>query len=127
MAGFKLLPTIFLALIIHLTSAAVPRGLHKARVLDEPKSLDQSYDYIIIGGGTAGLTIADRLTEDEQTTVLVVEYGVLSEMSPETYPIIVIVLTTAAYQATPRISRLFEAASTASMPTSSTRRDRFRR
>lgn len=127
MAGFKLVPTIFLALIVHHTSAAVPRGIHKARVLDEPKSLDESYDYIIIGGGTAGLTIADRLTEDEHTTVLVVEYGVLSELSPETYPILVIVLTTAAYQATLRISRQSVAASTASMPTSSSRRARFRR
>lgn len=97
MAGFNLLPIIFLALIAHLTTAAVPRGIHKARVLDEPKSLDQSYDYIVIGGGTAGLTIADRLTEDEHTTVLVVEYGVLSEFSPKTHPDVVVNLTTAVY------------------------------
>ena len=33
------------------------------------------YDFVVIGGGTSGLTVADRLTEDPATTVLVVEYG----------------------------------------------------
>lgn len=68
-----------LALAASLANAAVPRGLHKARVLKEPAELEESYDYVIVGGGTAGLTVADRLTEDEDTTVLVVEYGVLSK------------------------------------------------
>ena len=68
-----------LALAATLTRAAAPRGIHKARVLKEPAELEESYDYVIVGGGTAGLTVADRLTEDEDTTVLVVEYGILSE------------------------------------------------
>jgi choline dehydrogenase-like flavoprotein len=34
-----------------------------------------SFDYIIIGGGTAGLTVADRLTEDGASKVLVIEAG----------------------------------------------------
>lgn len=33
------------------------------------------FDYIIVGGGTAGLTVADRLTEDGNVRVLVVEAG----------------------------------------------------
>lgn len=37
-------------------------------------SVDE-FDYIIVGGGTAGLTVADRLTEDENVKVLVVEAG----------------------------------------------------
>ncbi|KAM7190438.1 GMC oxidoreductase [Naviculisporaceae sp. PSN 640] len=38
--------------------------------------LRESYDFIIAGGGTTGLTVADRLTEAFPTkTVLVIEYG----------------------------------------------------
>lgn len=34
-----------------------------------------NYDYLIIGGGTAGLCIAARLTENEDVTVGVLEAG----------------------------------------------------
>lgn len=40
------------------------------------------YDFIVIGGGTSGLTVADRLTEDSITSVLVVEYGPLDNYEP---------------------------------------------
>ncbi len=33
------------------------------------------YDYVIVGGGTAGLTLAARLSEDLMTSVAVVEAG----------------------------------------------------
>lgn len=33
------------------------------------------YDYIVCGGGTAGLTVANKLTEQSDVTVLVVEAG----------------------------------------------------
>ncbi|KAJ6451743.1 GMC oxidoreductase [Mycena sanguinolenta] len=37
--------------------------------------LSQSYDYLIVGGGLAGLTLANRLTEDSDKQVLVLEAG----------------------------------------------------
>jgi choline dehydrogenase-like flavoprotein len=38
-------------------------------------SSDGPYDYVIIGGGTAGLVLANRLSEDPNTSVAVVEAG----------------------------------------------------
>jgi choline dehydrogenase-like flavoprotein len=35
----------------------------------------KAFDYVIIGGGTAGLTLAARLTEDSHIEVAVLEAG----------------------------------------------------
>ncbi|KAI3322357.1 putative glucose-methanol-choline oxidoreductase [Xylariaceae sp. AK1471] len=40
-----------------------------------------TYDYIIVGGGTAGLTVAARLVEQHAGTVAVVEAGTFYELS----------------------------------------------
>lgn len=36
---------------------------------------DTEYDYIIVGGGTSGLTVANRLSENSSISVLVIERG----------------------------------------------------
>ena len=43
--------------------------------------LSSTYDYVVIGGGTAGLTVARRLAADTSTTVAVVEAGDFYEFS----------------------------------------------
>src|SRR4051794_38834072 len=52
-------------------------------LLESYKDVKGAYDYVIVGGGTAGLTVADRLSESGKHSVLVVEYGYLGKSQPQ--------------------------------------------
>jgi ribulose 1,5-bisphosphate synthetase/thiazole synthase len=49
---------------------------------DEKRQL-ATYDYVIVGGGTAGLTMASRLSENSAITVAVIEAGTLYQVCQE--------------------------------------------
>ncbi|KAF2234218.1 GMC oxidoreductase [Viridothelium virens] len=53
-------------------SASHPSG---SALCSATELISQQYDYVIIGGGTAGLVVAARLTEDPNIKVAVIEAG----------------------------------------------------
>ncbi|KAK4209291.1 GMC oxidoreductase [Rhypophila decipiens] len=76
MKSFRTL--ILAALILGLEASPVATGSARPwrQVKRQTSQLRDSYDFVIAGGGTTGLTIADRLTEAfPEKTVLVIEYG----------------------------------------------------
>ncbi|KAK3291715.1 uncharacterized protein B0H64DRAFT_477917, partial [Chaetomium fimeti] len=41
----------------------------------QPSDGDDAYDFIVVGGGISGLVVANRLTQDRRTSVLIIERG----------------------------------------------------
>ena len=71
--SFKLAVTDMLILQTLLASVAICSPIQLAKravIVDDISTLSSQYDYVIIGGGTSGLTVADRLTENPQSTYL---------------------------------------------------------
>ena len=61
----KMYSTNFLAIVaVASIASALPNSVFQAQHFTNSEDIASTYDYVIIGGGTAGLTVADRLTED---------------------------------------------------------------
>ncbi|KAH6629698.1 GMC oxidoreductase-like protein [Boeremia exigua] len=60
------------------TANGAPTRWRSAMVRRTVADLAGEYDYIVVGAGTAGTTLGDRLSEDGNKTVLMIEYGSLA-------------------------------------------------
>ena len=55
---------LFLLAALSQLGAAWPTQSPYANIKTRASDIKDEYDYIVIGGGTTGLTVGDRLTED---------------------------------------------------------------
>jgi len=70
----------FLSVASTLSVRAAPTNstLHKRAngVTSNPSdAASQTFDYVVVGGGLTGITVAARLAENPSTTVLIIEAG----------------------------------------------------
>ncbi|WVQ73809.1 hypothetical protein IAR50_003390 [Cryptococcus sp. DSM 104548] len=66
---FRLLPLL-------AALAVLPPALAVSGITTDPSSVSgQSFDYVIVGGGLGGLVVANRLSENPDISVLVIEAG----------------------------------------------------
>jgi len=56
--------TACLALVCRALGSAIPSLPVGAVLLERVSQLRPVYDYVVVGGGTSGLVVANRLTED---------------------------------------------------------------
>lgn len=50
--------------IVMSASTALAHPLFNGRVVSGADGLLETYDYVVVGGGASGLTVANRLSED---------------------------------------------------------------
>lgn len=62
---------------------------HASGITVDPASASgKTFDYIIVGGGTAGTTVAARLAENPAMTILVIEAGGDNRTNPDVFNVL---------------------------------------
>ena len=65
--AFRLLTTLPLLQLLAFVGDVESTPTFRGEVKRSVKELRNSYDYVVIGGGTSGLVVANRLSEDRSS------------------------------------------------------------
>ncbi|PVG01351.1 alcohol oxidase [Serendipita vermifera] len=68
-----------------LLATIVTPPAYGALLVGRDVQIQEKYDFVIVGGGTSGLVVANRLTENSNKTVLVIESGELDQGEESVY------------------------------------------
>lgn len=83
-----LLQFVFAALYASLASGSPALTKRSSGVTTSAATANgQTFDYIVVGGGLTGMTVAARLAEDPTVTVLVIEVGADNRADSRVYDI----------------------------------------
>ena len=67
--------------------SVIPHVISSGVTNDSTVASGQTFDYIVVGAGLAGTTVAARLAENSSLTILVIEAGADDRTNPEVYDI----------------------------------------
>ncbi|EMR80542.1 putative gmc oxidoreductase protein [Botrytis cinerea BcDW1] len=73
--------------IAYVEAGSATRGRIPSSGFGTP-GVDASYDYVVIGGGTAGITLASRLAENSNASVAIVEAGGFYEVDNGNFSVV---------------------------------------
>jgi len=85
-------PTCFqlVSIALAIATAGASPSLHKRAfgvTTSTAAANGQTFDYIVVGGGLTGMTVASRLAEDPTVTVLMIEVGADNRDDPRVFDI----------------------------------------
>ncbi|KAF8229357.1 glucose oxidase [Tricholoma matsutake] len=78
---------VILALVVHSFGSPVLQKRASGVTTDPALANGQTFDYIIVGGGLTGTTVAARLAENASVTVLMIEAGADERLNPQVYDV----------------------------------------
>jgi len=83
-------PSLLATVLLSLSAASYASPLVKraSGVTSDPSTANgQTFDYIVVGAGLAGTTVAARLAENSSLTILLIEAGADDRTNPEVFDI----------------------------------------
>ena len=78
---------VFLGLVTRSLASPMLQKRASGVTTDPSTANGHTFDYIVVGGGLTGTTVAARLSENSSVTVLMIEAGADERLNPDVYDV----------------------------------------